>query len=194
MLHTTELNPGFNHLWHFLGLCLDTPDEQLTETCCNNYFHCSDQYVSVSYLLTRAKICCDHLYVYQFWIIISLFVVETNSEDLFIKIHQLTLNVWCFNVVQNIFLCHNSNLNFEYGVSNSFIQNTFITRKSLCTHSTLNVGNYSLGKEIPYCTESNRYTLSWISFVQSALLHLSYSWFPDIWRSITHTHKCVHTV
>jgi len=62
----------------------------------------------------------------------SLFVVETNSVDLFIKIHQLTLNVWCFSVVQNIFLYHNSNLNFEYGVSNSCVQNTFITSKSLC--------------------------------------------------------------
>jgi len=102
----------------------------------------------------------------------SLFVVETNSEVLFIKIHQLTLNVWCFNVVQNIFLYHNSNLNFEYGVSNSCIQNTLIISKSLCAQSSLNVGNYSVGKEIPCFTVSNRYTLSGVSFLQSALLHL----------------------
>ena len=40
MLQATESNPGLNHLCHFLGLSLDTPDEHLTETCCNNYFHC----------------------------------------------------------------------------------------------------------------------------------------------------------
>ena len=88
-----------------------------------------------------------------------LLVVEINNEDSFIKIHQLTLNVWYLTIVQNIFLYHNSNLNFEYGVSNSCLQNTFITSESLCALSSLNVGNYSHGRESPYFTESNQYTL-----------------------------------
>lgn len=104
---------------------------------------------------------------------VFFFVVETNNENSFIKIHQLTLNVWCFTTVQNSFLCHNSNLNFEYGVSNSSTQKKpFITSKSLCAQPSLNVGNYLRGKEIPYFTTSNQYTLSWISFVHSAPLHL----------------------
>ena len=85
----------------------------------------------------------------------SLFVVETNNEISFIKTHQLTLNVWCFTTVQNIFLYHNSNLNFECEVSNSCIHKTFITSKSLCAQSSLNVGNYSCGKVIPCFTPSN---------------------------------------
>jgi hypothetical protein len=125
----------------------------------------------------------------------SLFVVETNNEDSFIKIHQLTLNVWHFTIVQNIFLYHNSNLNFEHGVSNSCIQNTFITSKSLCAQSSLNVGNYSRGKEISYFTVSNQYTLSRISFVHTVCTFTSYvHGSPTYDKSITHTHKGVLTV
>jgi len=65
---------------------------------------------------------------------VFFFVVETNNENSFIKIHQLTLNVWCFTTVQNIFLCHNSNLNFECGVSNSSTQkNLHYKQITLCT-------------------------------------------------------------
>jgi hypothetical protein len=125
---------------------------------------------------------------------VFFFVVETNNENSFIKIHQLTLNVWCFTSVQNIFLCHNSNLNFEYGVSNSSTQNNPSLQANHFVHSlpwmlviTCVVKKFLTLQHqtnIP-CLESVSYTLH---------LYVLYSWFPYIQQSIMHTHKGVLTV